>query len=223
MHNKDYELSDLFHLIHFQLLELSNPNYAHKANAYLLNQFNLLGIYTKDRNLIVKNFNFTLSKEQLFELVNLLYSNEYRDSKYVAISLLKKYIQLLDYQDLPIIKQMILIEPWWETVDSIAPIIGKLVINHQYLMDSWINDDNFWIRRIAIIHQIGWKSKTNKELLLKYCLKQSYEKEFFIRKAIGWALRDYARVNPIFVLNFMNQNKEKFSNLTFREATKHII
>jgi 3-methyladenine DNA glycosylase AlkD len=217
------KINDCINLIEKNLYQKADLDYAKKANAYLLNQFKLLGVYTPQRQLAIKDIlKVQFSKEELVELVNVLYHKEYRDFKYVAISLIKKNIKLFNINDLVWLKSLILIEPWWETVDSFAPVVGEIVKNNQRPMNDWINDESFWIRRAAIIHQLGWKLKTNKELLSQYALKQSSEKEFFIRKAIGWAFRDYARHNPNFVNNFMNDNKGIFSNLTYKEATKHL-
>ena len=217
------KINNYINLIEQNLYKQADLEYAKKANAYLLNQFKLMGVYTPKRKLAIKDvLQIQFDKEELIELVNVLYHKEYRDFKYVAISLIKKNIKLFSSNDLPWIKNLIITEPWWETVDSFAPIVGNIVKANQDPMDDWINDESFWIRRVAIIHQLGWKSKTNKELLCKYALQQSNEKEFFIKKAIGWAFRDYARCNPNFVNNFMNDNKKNFSNLTFKEATKHI-
>lgn len=218
------KINNYINLIEQNLYKQADLEYAKKANAYLLNQFKLMGVYTPKRKEAVKDIlKINFSKEELTQLVNVLYYKEYRDFKYIAISLIRKNIKLFNTNDLLWIKNLILFEPWWETVDSFAPIIGLLVKNNQEIMNDWITDENFWIRRIAIIHQLGWKLETNKELLCRYALQQSSEKEFFIRKAIGWAFRDYARCNPNFVNDFMKQNKNKFSNLTFKEATKHIV
>ncbi len=200
-----------------------NKEYAEKANAYLLNQFKLLGIYTPKRKDAIKEvLKVNFSKKELIELTNILYRKEHRDFKYVAISILNKNIKLLTTEDLPWIKELILMEPWWETVDSFAPIVGKIIKYKQDIMNDWITDENKWIRRIAIIHQLGWKKETNVSLLMKFALSQSSEKDFFIRKAIGWAFRDYARYDPIFVKEFMFYNKNNFSNLTFKEALKRV-
>jgi len=120
-------------------------------------------------------------------------------------------------------------EPWWETVDSLAGVIGDVItrtrktnLDAQLLMDDALSHSCLWVRRIAMTHQLGWRLNTDVVRLFKYAITLSSEKDFFIRKAIGWALRDYAKWNPTAVRAFLLNNKNHFSGLTIREATKHI-
>ena len=89
-------------------------------------------------------------------------------------------------------------------------------------MDALIRAPDFWLRRIALLHQLDWKQDTDAARLFAYCLRCADEREFFIRKAIGWALRQYARTNPVAVRQFLTTNREKLSGLSFREASKHL-
>lgn len=90
------------------------------------------------------------------------------------------------------------------------------------VMDKWIEDDNIWLRRSAILHQLQFKEKTDSERLFRYCLSRAHDKEFFIMKAIGWALRQYARCNPEAVRHFVKENEKRLSRLSIKEAMKHI-
>lgn len=90
------------------------------------------------------------------------------------------------------------------------------------IMDEWISQDYMWLRRAAILHQLTHKQYTNKERLFQHCLSCKHEEDFFIRKAIGWALRDYAHSNAKDVKEFVLQNKATFSALSVKEAMKHI-
>lgn len=89
-------------------------------------------------------------------------------------------------------------------------------------MDKWKIDDNLWLRRTAILHQLHYKAETNKSWLFSCCKLRAHETEFFIQKAIGWSLREYARTNPAAVRKFVKENKKKLSQLSAREATKHL-
>ena len=91
----------------------------------------------------------------------------------------------------------------------------KQVLNHA------ITSENLWIRRIALLHQLGWKELTDINCLFSFALQNANNKNFFIRKAIGWSLRDYAKYDPIRVYEFVKTHKNLFSSLTLREATKH--
>ena len=90
------------------------------------------------------------------------------------------------------------------------------------VMDKWKKDDNMWLRRTAILHQLSRKGDTNQAWLFDCCKLRAHETEFFIQKAIGWALREYARTNPSAVRKFVTQNKQKLSRLSTREAMKHL-
>lgn len=95
----------------------------------------------------------------------------------------------------------------------------KLFPNNKEL-NNWIKSDNFWVQRSAIIHQLSYKKETNEQVLFEFCRQLKDEKEFFIRKAIGWALRQYAKVAPLNVSNFFNNNE--LSPLSKREALKNL-
>jgi 3-methyladenine DNA glycosylase AlkD len=79
-----------------------------------------------------------------------------------------------------------------------------------------------WLRRVALLHQLEWKARTDEPRLFRYCLLCAHEPEFFIRKAIGWALRQYARTNPAAVRQFLTVNRAQLSGLSLREAAKHL-
>ena len=87
---------------------------------------------------------------------------------------------------------------------------------------SWIHDENFWLRRTAIIYQLGYGVKTDESVLYKHILLTYHEKEFFIRKAIGWALRSYSKINQDSVRNFIETNQDKLSNLSIKEGSKYL-
>ena len=89
-------------------------------------------------------------------------------------------------------------------------------------MDQLIEADDFWLRRVAILHQLAWKDKTDQARLFRYCLQCASESEFFIRKAIGWALRQYARAEPDAVRTFLKKHSNTLSGLSLREAGKHL-
>ncbi|HQR83153.1 MAG TPA: DNA alkylation repair protein, partial [Thiotrichales bacterium] len=86
----------------------------------------------------------------------------------------------------------------------------------------WLIANNLWVRRTAMIHQLGWRLDTDNDRLARYALALATEKDFFIRKAIGWALRDYARWHPQWVIEFVNQHQTQLAPLSVREAMKHL-
>ena len=103
---------------------------------------------------------------------------------------------------------------------------GHMILQRPHLggqvAERWITHDNMWLRRAAILHQLGWKEKTDRERLFRFCLMRCHEEDFFIRKAIGWALREYARTEPVAVRSFVMKNSHSLSSLSRKEALKHL-
>ncbi len=218
-----------------QVVELlsayANPTQALEMKAYLRNKFEFLGIQTPVRRQLCKDLP-KLPKESslIIDIANKLWKKEEREYRYVACDLLVKNANLFCLDDLPIFKRLLQTDSWWETVDTLSGAIGDIVLKEfelgkssQEVMDKWLMDKDYWVRRSAMIHQLGWRMKTDINRLERYSLVLASEKEFFIRKAIGWAFRDYAKSNPKFVSQFFKKNAKHFSGLTIREATKNLI
>jgi len=212
------------------LSELSDSARADQMSAYLKNQFQFLGLPTPVRRASLKYLNPSLfSEEELFQIAEDLWLLPEREYRYVAIDLLDRNSKVVSLTSISRLLHLIQREPWWETVDSVSGVIGDVIararktdIAAQEVMDEAIIDSSFWIRRVALIHQLGWRMQTDEDRLFRYAISVSSDKEFFIRKAAGWALRDYARWNPDAVRNFVINNQSRLSGLTISEATKHI-
>ena len=132
---------------------------------------------------------------------------------------------LLTYEDIHKIKKYIKTKQWWDTIDFLDQVIGEIVLKDKRvddLMLEWSKDADFWVRRIAIDHQLCRKDKTNTELLEKIIVNNFGSDEFFINKAIGWALRDYSKTNPLWVKEFISKYQDKMNNLSIKEASKYI-
>lgn len=145
---------------------------------------------------------------------------------YVAIDLLASHWKILEESDLEWIEGFIRTHAWWDTVDVLSSnILGKFLLRHRTLcshMDQWIEDEFLWIRRSALIFQLRWKKETEEERLFSYCKKRMRENNFFIRKGIGWALREYSKYNPQGVVQFLEENASSLSRLSYREASRHL-
>lgn len=114
---------------------------------------------------------------------------------------------------------------WWDTIDALDTIIGQIGLRDKrvdQLMLDWSQASDFWLRRIAIDHQRGRKEKTKQELLAKIIDNNLNREEFFINKAIGWALRDYSKTNPPWVKEFLASRKNGLAKLSLREASKYL-
>ena len=121
---------------------------------------------------------------------------------------------------------MITTKSWWDTVDELADhVVGAIVHAHpsqRAVMDRWLVDDDFWLARTAILHQLDWKDDTDADWLFAACVRRAGDKEFFIRKAIGWALRSYSYVDPVAVERFVTDHAGELSGLSRREGLKAI-
>ena len=193
----------------------------------MLNKFEYIGIKTPERRKIFKNFFKEYKNEEKidWEFVNKCWENKYREFQYVAADYLKNKKDKLRIDDIPKLKQFILKKSWWDTIDNLDMTIGALTLkdsNVNKILLEWSIDENIWLRRIAIDHQLLRKEKTNAELLEKILKNNLGQAEFFINKAIGWALRDYSKTNPEWVKNFIEENRENMAKLSIKEASKYL-
>ena len=149
-----------------------------------------------------------------------------REYQYAGIRYLVRAAPRLPADCLPQIERLITTKSWWDTVDALAThVVGRLVLAHPGLvseMDRWLESDNIWLARSAILHQERWKERTHADRLFRYCLRRSGDREFFIRKAIGWALRSYAATDPRAVAGFLYEHGAALSGLSRREASRGV-
>jgi len=160
-----------------------------------------------------------------WEFVNKCWENKHREFQYIAADYLKNMKDKLTIDDIPKFKRLILEKSWWDTIDNLDMTIGALALkdsNVNKILLEWSLDENIWLRRIAIDHQLLRKDKTNTELLSKILKNNLGQTEFFINKAIGWALRDYSKTNPEWVRNFIEENRENMAKLSIKEASKYL-
>lgn len=198
--------------------------------AYLKNKFKLLGIKTPERKLIQKQIigkHGYPALEEIEIVVKELWDLPFREFHYLAIDLIVKYKNQVPEKTIELYHYMIINNSWWDTVDLIATnSVGTLVSRFPSLIESHINqwslDKNIWLQRTAIIHQLKFKDKVNTALLTQYIEQSMETKEFFLNKAIGWSLRQHSRVDPQWVINFVNQHPG-LSNLSQKEALRLIL
>ena len=216
-----------FNKLYEEMIQHKNEEQARQMSKYMLNKFEYIGIKTPERREIFKNFFKEYKNEEKidWEFVNKCWENKYREFQYVAADYLKNMKDKLTRDDIPKLKQLILKKSWWDTIDNLDMTIGALALkdsNVNKILLEWSLDENIWLRRIAIDHQLLRKEKTNAELLEKILKNNLGQAEFFINKAIGWALRDYSKTNPEWVKNFIEENKEKMAKLSIKEASKYL-
>ncbi|HXF28518.1 MAG TPA: DNA alkylation repair protein, partial [Chlamydiales bacterium] len=188
-----------------------------------------LGIAKPDREKIEKavfqKYPVAHSKE-LEKLLFTLWEKEEREFHYAAISLAKRAFKIWDPTLLQAFETLIRSQSWWDSVDAIASnLVGALLLQFPQLVttcDHWVDDDDLWMRRTSLIFQLQFKEKTDEERLFGNCKKLMHEKEFFIRKAIGWALRQYSKTNPEKVRLFIEMHRKQLSPLSVREGSKYV-
>ena len=216
-----------FNKLYEEMIQHKNEEQAQRMSKYMLNKFEYIGIKTSERRKIFKNFFKEYKNEEKidWEFVNKCWENKYREFQYIAADYLKNMKDKLTIDDIPEFKRLILKKSWWDTIDNLDMTIGALALkdsNVNKILLEWSIDENIWLRRIAIDHQLLRKEKTNTELLEKILKNNLGQAEFFINKAIGWALRDYSKTNPNWVKNFIEKNREKMAKLSIREASKYL-
>jgi 3-methyladenine DNA glycosylase AlkD len=207
----------------------SNATIAKGAKAYLLHQFEFYGIKTPLRRKLSKDFYRAYpihNAKELKQLVQLCFNEPQRELHYFAIELLGFHKKLWSKQTLPLIEWMLTHNSWWDSVDSTnTHVIGKYFLQFPEFIpkvtDKWNASENFWLQRMSILFQLMYRDKTNLKLLTKYIENRQLENEFFVRKAIGWALRSYTYTDPKWVINFV-KNHPQLSNLSKREALKRL-
>ena len=213
------------------LRALADAQQAQPMRAYMQDQFAFLGIHATPRRQALRALPGLKdwTAPALLALAEALWALPEREFQYAAVDLLAKYHRQLDLQSLPSLIALVQRKSWWDSVDALAGVVGDILLqarqqghDGQHTMDSCLGHSNLWVRRVAMLHQLGWKEQTDESRLLTYALRLASEPDFFIRKAIGWALRDYARTRPEAIRAFLAQHGQVFSGLTRREAGKHL-
>jgi 3-methyladenine DNA glycosylase AlkD len=208
----------------------ADPERAASAAAYMRDAFPFLGIMTPARR--------KLSREVLAgtprrpdeadctAIALRCWALPEREYQYFAVDYLRRHApKSCSAAFLPIARHLITTRSWWDTVDQLAShVVGPLVAADPALpavMDRWIEDDDLWAVRTALLHQLRYKDATDTDRLFGYCLRQAAHPDFFVRKAIGWALREYAYTDPEAVHAFVVSARERLAPLSVREALKH--
>lgn len=194
--------------------------------AYMKNQFPFLGLKKPMRQEICKKFirEWKRSNKIDWDFVWYCWGLPEREFQYLAISYLDTLRRLLTTEDLKKLGELIVDKPWWDTVDSIAPLAGVITLGDpkgkEAYISKWIFDDNIWLKRVSIIFQLKYKEKTDIDFLGRAIQYNSSTREFFVDKAIGWALREYSKTDKGWVKQFIESND--LSRLSVREGSKYL-
>ncbi|OEZ97782.1 DNA alkylation repair enzyme [Janthinobacterium sp. HH107] len=209
----------------------AEPGRAAPMQAYMRGQFVFLGVAAPQRRLAARGLLAGLKgvgAEVLLEHAQLLWQQPEREYQHVALDMLALHRRQLGVEHLPALLGLARQRAWWDSVDGMAGIVGEVLQaerqrggdGHAH-MDGALRHEDLWLRRIAMLHQLGWRADTDAGWLFDAALALAHEDEFFIRKAIGWALRVYARHAPTEVLAFATEHRQRLSPLSYREALKH--
>jgi 3-methyladenine DNA glycosylase AlkD len=208
--------------------ENANPEKAEAMSKYMLYQYEYYGIQTPRRKELYKIFFAEAGLPEIDDVpvvVKALWGMPQREYHYFALVLLDKFIKKAPEEWIELYESLILQKSWWDTVDYIAPqAVGTHYRLYPDLVSEytsrWIKSDNKWLQRSCLLYQLKYKQDTNTDILQGFILQLNHSKEFFIRKAIGWILREYSKTNPEWVENFINNHE--LSPLSIREGMKWI-
>jgi len=207
---------------------LGNPKIAAEQSAYMKNLFPFFGIKTPERSTIFKGFikeHGYPPAEQAEETIKLLYQQKERELHYSAITIAGKFLKTNSDIIIPIAEHLITTNSWWDSVDGTSSAcVRPYFLLHPQLLDkqtkAWVESDNMWLQRSAIICQLGYRDKTNEKVLFRNIKALKDTNEFFLNKAIGWALREYSKTHRERVIWFIANNK--LSPLSVREGSKYL-
>jgi 3-methyladenine DNA glycosylase AlkD len=205
------------------------PERAVQAAAYMRDQFEFLGFPLPTMRALSRTVTAGLpppDEKELGEVALACWERPEREYQYFACDWLRTHVAVPGPGFLDTTRTLIITKSWWDTVDTLATrVVGGLVKRHPQLaaeMDAWSADENMWLVRTALLHQLHYGTETDTDRLFGYCTRQAGHPDFFVRKAIGWALRHYARADPDAVRAFVSANRSRLSALSVREASKHL-
>lgn len=181
--------------------------------AYMRDQFAFLGVGAVERRKATRGL---LPRLLDRELVDALLALPEREFHYVACDHLRKVP--LESTDVDFLRSVVTTRSWWDTVDALVTPVGRACTPEQ--MRAWARDGNMWVRRMAVLHQLGRREATDTALLAEILTMNLGSREYFIDKAVGWALREYSKTDPAWVRGFLDTHE--VAALTRREASKHL-
>jgi 3-methyladenine DNA glycosylase AlkD len=228
--NKEVHMSQtqLFQLTVNIFSANADPDLSKPMAAYMRDQFPFLGIKTQKRRQLQREIDKKTGcmKEPFSEeFVRFLWGLPEREYQYFAVDYLTRKSKTLSQNHIALVEELIAEKSWWDTVDALATkVVGTLCMKYPEIRHKEIQhfseSGNIWLIRTAILFQLKYKDKTDTKLLSELIQRHSETGEFFIDKAIGWALREYAKTDAKWVLDFLNTHT--LAPLTVREAAKHL-
>jgi len=212
-----------------KFIENANPVFALQMNAYMRNQYPFFGIKAPEQLQIRKDFLNDHGLPEIGQLTNLIkefWEQSEREFQHFGMALSDKYSRKTNVDFIETMEYMIVTKSWWDTVDFIAAnLVGAHFKRFPELIPvytkKWMDSGNIWLQRSALLFQLKYKKNTDTELLFVLIEKLKDSKEFFIRKAIGWVLREYSKTDPVTVCGFVDSHQ--LQPLSRKEALKVIL
>jgi 3-methyladenine DNA glycosylase AlkD len=209
-------------------VEKANLEYAPKIEQYMRNKFEFFGIKAQARRQATRKFmrkNNRPSYDEVDIVVKKLWNLPEREYQYFAMELLERYKNKFTKEIIKLFEYMITHKSWWDTIDRISKkLVGEYFKffpdERDYYMESWVGSGNIWLQRTTLLFQLAYKEDTDIQLLFTLIKQLKDIDEFFIQKAIGWSLREYSKIEPGTVKQFINENE--LSSLSEREGLKVI-
>ncbi|MGW0118611.1 DNA alkylation repair protein [Streptomyces sp. NPDC003327] len=209
--------------------EAGNPFRAQEMVAYMKGAAPFLGIRTPERRALsraVLDGVPSPDENDCAAVALRCFALPEREYHYFAVDYLRRHVRRCSSAFLPVAHHLVTTDSWWDTVDHLAAhVVGGLVAADPALvthMDAWIDDEDLWVARTALLHQLRFKEDTDADRLFAYCLRRASHPDFFVRKAIGWSLREYAKTAPGEVRAFVAAHGSRLSPLSVREALKNL-
>jgi 3-methyladenine DNA glycosylase AlkD len=201
-----------------------DPERAVMKSAYMRDQFPFCGLTAPERRKLSGPYLKAITTID-WEFIFSLWEQPEREFQYFACDVLDRRRGSLSPADIPNLRRLAVSKSWWDTVDNLDGIVGDIALRHPEVnatLLAWSVDENIWLRRIAIDHQLARKHRTDEALLEQILVNNLGLSEFFINKAIGWSLREYSKTNPDWVRTFIEQHRDGLSGLSIREGSKYL-
>ncbi len=206
--------------------DAADPAMASGMAAYMKNQFAFLGLQKPQRAALSRDFLAAKKKDKTvdWDFVFKCFELPEREFQYLGMTYLMDVKSRLAADDIHRMETLIVTKSWWDTVDMLAVIAGDIILRHQELKEQvvigWMTGDHLWLQRVSILFQLKYKQQTDTEFLSRAILQNCNTKEFFLNKAIGWALREYSKTDAQWVREFLAAHT--LSALSVKEASKYI-
>lgn len=207
----------------------ANQEIADQQKAYMKEKFEFFGIKTPTRRRLQKPFlekDYLPDRDQLFQLIKLLWEKPQRDFQLFGLDLAEKYRRVFEEEDIRCFEFMVTNKSWWDIVDLTAThLVGTYMrrfphARNEYV-ERWMDSGNIWLQRVCLLFQLKYKEQLDRDLLESLIIRLTGSQEFFINKAIGWVLREYGKTAPEWVLDFVNSNE--LHSLSKREAIRKLV